>query len=75
MNNEIRIEIVESPMQYASITPPLLHLDILQSLQKEVPWTKKEHFVAPWFLKCDGKIAKYDMSGLHIWRVIIASIL
>ena len=63
MDDEVRIDI--------DTENPPIQLDVLESLQKEVPWAleKNFHCVAPLFLKCDGKIAKYDMSGLHIWRV------
>lgn len=42
--------------------------------QMEVPLRKKEHtFMGvrfdPTFYKCDGKIVKYDSSGLSIWKV------
>jgi len=68
---EICIQMVESPMNTSSEIPSF-HNEILKNVQKDVPWTKKEHLIAPWFLKCDGKIAKYDMSGLHIWRALFS---
>lgn len=37
--------------------------------QMDVPMYKKVHRIAPWLLKCDGKIVKYDTRGLNIWRV------
>eukprot|EP01035_Chromulina_nebulosa_P031306 gene31306-41725_t len=45
---------------------------ILIRKQIPVPWVKNTHLVAPWFLKADSKIAKYDMSGLHIWRALFS---
>ena len=44
---------------------------VLTKKQIAVPWVKKTHTFDPWFLKADSKIAKYDMGGLHIWRVSI----
>ena len=38
--------------------------------QMEVPLYKKIHRIAPWLLKCDKKIVKYDTRGLGIYRVI-----
>lgn len=37
--------------------------------QKDVPWEKVESRFDPTFMKCDGKIVKYDSKGLAIWRV------
>ena len=37
--------------------------------QKDIPWEKVESRFDPTFMKCDGKIVKYDSKGLAIWRV------
>jgi hypothetical protein len=39
--------------------------------QIPVPWYKKEHKYSPWLLKCDGKIVKYEMRGLHVWKALV----
>ena len=61
-------EIVDNPMAANKEVDPYWDT-VLNKKQIPVPWVKKTHLVAPWFLKADGKIAKYDMPGLHIWRV------
>lgn len=40
--------------------------------QIDIPWYKKVHKISPWFLKCDHKIVKYDVSGLRIWRALLS---
>jgi hypothetical protein len=37
--------------------------------QMKVPVYMKPHFWSPDFVKCDGKIIKYDLRALGIWRV------
>jgi len=37
--------------------------------QMKVPVYQKPHFWSPDFVKCDGKIIKYDLRALGIWRV------
>jgi hypothetical protein len=37
--------------------------------QMAVPVYMKPHFWSPDFVKCDGKIIKYDLRALGIWRV------
>ncbi len=37
--------------------------------QMDIPWEKVESRFDPDFMKCDGKIVKYDSKGLAIWRV------
>ena len=45
--------------------------DIKKALvgQMKVPVYQKPHFWSPDFVKCDGKIIKYDLRALGIWRV------
>jgi hypothetical protein len=40
--------------------------------QIPAPFYKKDHLFAPWLLKCDSKIVKYDMRGLHVWRALVS---
>jgi hypothetical protein len=37
--------------------------------QIPIPWVPEKTGFNPGFLKCDGKIVKYDSKGLAIWRV------
>lgn len=37
--------------------------------QMKVPVYQKPHFWSPDFVKCEGKIIKYDLRALGIWRV------
>lgn len=37
--------------------------------QMKIPVYQKKHFWSPDFVKCDGKIIRYDMRALGIWRV------
>ena len=37
--------------------------------QIPVPMEKEEHYLDPWFFKCDDKIVKYDMRELGRWKV------
>ena len=37
--------------------------------QMKIPVYMKPHFWSPDFVKCDGKIIKYDLRALGIWRV------
>lgn len=60
---------VVNPLESESKEPVSYIEEVLREKQIPVPWAKKTHLIAPWFLKYDGKIAKYDMAGLHIWRV------
>lgn len=36
--------------------------------QMAIPVYQKKHFWSPDFVKCDGKIIRYDMRALGIWR-------
>jgi hypothetical protein len=60
---------VDNPMAPFTIKDKAYRDAVLIRKQIPVPWVKRTHLVAPWLLKADGKIAKYDMPGLHIWRV------
>ncbi len=37
--------------------------------QMKVPVYQKVHFWSPDFVKCDGKIIKYDLRAFGVWRV------
>jgi hypothetical protein len=37
--------------------------------QMKIPVYQKPHFWSPDFVKCEGKIIKYDLRALGIWRV------
>lgn len=37
--------------------------------QVPFPWVEEKAGFNPTFMKCDGKIAKYDSKGLAVWRV------
>eukprot|EP01036_Dinobryon_divergens_P030509 gene30509-39762_t len=63
---------VDNPMASLTIKDKAYRDAILIRKQIPVPWVKNTHLVAPWFLKADSKIAKYDMSGLHIWRALFS---
>lgn len=39
--------------------------------QMKIPVYQKPHFWSPDFVKCDGKIIKYDLRALGIWRVSV----
>jgi len=72
-NTDIELE-VKSPMASDatngdSAAAAAYRDTVLTKKQIAVPWVKKTHTFDPWFLKADGKIAKYDMGGLHVWRV------
>eukprot|EP01032_Pedospumella_encystans_P008138 gene8138-9693_t len=40
--------------------------------QTKVPVYQKPHFWSPDFVKCDGKIIKYDLRALGIWRALVS---
>ena len=63
------IGLVENPVASSMFKDAAYREAVLINKQIPVPWVKKTHYLDPWFLKADSKIAKYDMSGLHIWRV------
>jgi hypothetical protein len=42
--------------------------------QMPVPVYQKKHFWSPDFVKCEGKIIKYNMRALGVWRVRIRSV-
>lgn len=40
--------------------------------QMDVPWEKRTYRFAPWVLKCDHKVVKYDSRGFNIWRALLS---
>eukprot|EP01038_Epipyxis_sp_PR26KG_P007569 gene7569-10312_t len=40
--------------------------------QSPPPWRKKEHTIAPWFMKAEGKIMKYDAKRVGQWNALVS---
>ena len=64
-------------MELGTITPSGINFSDDQPLQykkvvlgqMKVPVYQKQHFWSPDFVKCDGKIIKYNMRAFGVWRV------